>query len=61
MDWSGLEVTGEDNLVDGWWTAESLSKWETPPERILDGSFVLPTSPVAGRSRDVTHADITKR
>jgi hypothetical protein len=25
MDWSGLEVTGEDNLVDGWWTSEMLS------------------------------------
>jgi hypothetical protein len=21
VDWSGLEVTGQDNLVDGWWTA----------------------------------------
>jgi hypothetical protein len=24
-DWSGLGVTGEDNLVDGWWTAKRLS------------------------------------
>jgi hypothetical protein len=24
-DWSGLGVTGEDNLVDGWWTARRLS------------------------------------
>ncbi|MGH2799314.1 MAG: transposase [Thermoleophilaceae bacterium] len=24
MDWSGLEVTGEVNLVDGWWTAAEL-------------------------------------
>jgi hypothetical protein len=23
-DWSGLEVTGEDNLVDGWWTSGKL-------------------------------------
>ena len=22
VDWSGLEVTGEDDLVDGWWTSE---------------------------------------
>ena len=25
LDWSGLEMTGEDNLVDGWWTSEMLS------------------------------------
>jgi hypothetical protein len=24
VDWSGLEATGEDNLVDGWWTATEL-------------------------------------
>ncbi len=24
-DWSGLEVTGADNLVDGWWTSGTLS------------------------------------
>jgi hypothetical protein len=24
-DGSGLEVTGEDNLVDGWWTSKKLS------------------------------------
>jgi hypothetical protein len=23
-DWSGPEVTGEDNLVDGWWTGTGL-------------------------------------
>jgi hypothetical protein len=23
-DWSELEVTREDNLVDGWWTSEVL-------------------------------------
>ena len=28
-DWSGLEATGEDNLVDGWWTSESLSTKRT--------------------------------
>jgi hypothetical protein len=22
-DWSGLDVTGEDNLVDGGWTSEN--------------------------------------
>jgi hypothetical protein len=27
MDWSGLERTGEDNLVDGWWTSAMLSDW----------------------------------
>jgi hypothetical protein len=26
MDWSGLEVTGEDILVDGWWTAEVVAR-----------------------------------
>src|ERR687891_485236 len=25
LDWSGLEMTGEDNLVDAWWTSEMLS------------------------------------
>jgi hypothetical protein len=25
LDWSGLEVTGDDNLVDGWWTSRMLS------------------------------------
>jgi hypothetical protein len=25
VDRDGLEVTGEDNLVDGWWTSEKLS------------------------------------
>jgi hypothetical protein len=29
-DWSGLEVTGEDNPVDGWWTSARLSAWRTP-------------------------------
>jgi hypothetical protein len=24
VDWTGLEVTGADNLVDGWWTARSV-------------------------------------
>jgi hypothetical protein len=24
-DWSGLEVTCEDNLVDGWWTSAVLT------------------------------------
>src|SRR5919106_1614913 len=32
MDWSGLEVTGEDNLVDGWWTPEMLSLQRTTPQ-----------------------------
>ena len=25
-DWSGLELTGEDNLVDGWWTCRMLTE-----------------------------------
>jgi hypothetical protein len=29
MDWSGLELTGENNLVDGWWTTVTLSYWQT--------------------------------
>jgi hypothetical protein len=28
--WSGLEVTGEDNPVDGWWTSVRLSVLLTP-------------------------------
>jgi hypothetical protein len=24
LDWSGLGVTGQDNLVDGWWTRTSM-------------------------------------
>jgi hypothetical protein len=35
-DWSGLEVTGEDNPVDGWWTADGLSVQKTP----LDGRSI---------------------
>ena len=31
-DWSGLKVTGEDNLVDGWWTSEMLSLQRTAPQ-----------------------------
>jgi hypothetical protein len=29
VDWSGLELTGEDNLVDGWWTRGMLTAWRT--------------------------------
>src|SRR5207244_1945497 len=29
LDWRGLEVTGEDNLVDGWWTSGKLSSQTT--------------------------------
>jgi hypothetical protein len=35
-DWSGLEVTGEDNLVDGWWTFELLSN--PANVRLADGA-----------------------
>jgi hypothetical protein len=28
-DLSGLEMTGEDNLVDGWWTASVLTVQKT--------------------------------
>ena len=30
-DWSGLEVTWEDDLVDGWWTFRMLSSSGQPP------------------------------
>ena len=40
VDWSGLEVTGEANLVDGWWTSRML-----PLERTVPGdSHKLPFS-----------------
>jgi len=28
-DWSELQVTAEDNLVDGWWTRAMLPGLET--------------------------------
>ncbi len=30
-DWNGLEVTGEDNPVDGWWTSGRLTEQSTGP------------------------------
>jgi hypothetical protein len=35
-DWSGLEVTGQDNLVDGWWTSKKLSCSQTAARINLD-------------------------
>jgi hypothetical protein len=29
VDWKGLDVTGEDKLVDGWWTVSKSPFWTT--------------------------------
>src|SRR5512132_3579381 len=38
VDWSGLGATGEDNLVDGWWTSKELSCSKTAAQVKLDCS-----------------------
>ena len=38
VDWSGLDVTGEGNLVDGWWTSKELSCSKTAAQVKLDRS-----------------------
>jgi hypothetical protein len=49
VDWSGLEVTGEVNLVDGWWTAAELPIETTRrypwPARQIGGAFAALPDP----------------
>src|SRR5215211_6504046 len=46
--WSGLEVTGEDNLVDGWWTPEMLSDDITDARDALSGDVGQTREPQPG-------------
>jgi hypothetical protein len=46
-DWPTLEVTGEDNLVDGWWTSGDvviLENSEATPRVCLDNRSRVPTT-----------------
>jgi hypothetical protein len=45
--WSGLEVTGEDNPVDGWRTPDWLSvqKTQASPHVAMVGSAADPSEP----------------
>jgi hypothetical protein len=47
----GLEVTGEDNAVDGWWTCDMLSRPRTVGRCVFLRSTALPTWEVPASHR----------
>jgi hypothetical protein len=42
VDWSVLPVTGEDSLVDGWWTSARLPRRATVRELVSREEGVVP-------------------